>query len=116
MSRPAALIRPGDRAPAARPDSQNTVKLRLTPDRARRSVENDDYAAFARRVLRAYARRVATGDIDALTSMTTLASDIDTAIGQAVMGLRAFGYSWAEIGTRLGITRQAAQQRWGARS
>ncbi len=28
-------------------------------------------------------------------------------------GLRGFGYSWAEIATRLGITRQAAQQRWG---
>jgi hypothetical protein len=30
--------------------------------------------------------------------------------------LRAAGYSWAEIGARLGITRQAAQQRWGRRS
>jgi hypothetical protein len=42
--------------------------------------------------------------------------DIDTAIGQAVTGLRAFGYSWADIGARLGITRQAAQQRRGAQS
>ena len=32
---------------------------------------------------------------------------------EAVKGLRDFGYSWAEIGSRLGITRQAAQQRWG---
>jgi hypothetical protein len=86
----------------------------LTPNRAARPVENDEFAAFARRVLRAYARRVATGDIDALTSMTTLSADIDTAIGQAVAGLRALGYSWADIGTRLGITRQAAQQRWGS--
>jgi hypothetical protein len=30
--------------------------------------------------------------------------------------LRACGYSWAEIGSRLGITRQAAHQRWGATS
>jgi hypothetical protein len=29
-----------------------------------------------------------------------------------VKGTGARGYSWAEIGTRLGITRQAAQQRW----
>ena len=76
--------------------------------------ENDDYAAFTRRVLRAYARRVATGDIEALIAMTGLASDIDAAIGHAVAGLRAYGYSWAEIGSRLGITRQAAQQRWGS--
>ena len=45
--------------------------------------------------------------------MTDLADEIDTAISQAVTGLRGFGYSWAEIGSRLGITRQAAQQRWG---
>ena len=86
----------------------------MTPNRARRPVDNDEYASFARRVLRAYARRVATGDIDALEAMTDLSAEIDTAIGQAVTGLRAFGYSWADIGTRLGITRQAAQQRWGS--
>ena len=45
--------------------------------------------------------------------MLGLSAEIDTAIGQAVTGLRGYGYSWAEIGSRLGITRQAAQQRWG---
>jgi hypothetical protein len=45
-----------------------------------------------------------------------LADDIDDATQQAVNGLRAAGYSWSEIGDRLGITRQAAQQRWGRRS
>ena len=45
--------------------------------------------------------------------MLGLSAEIDTAISQAVTGLRQFGYSWAEIGSRLGITRQAAQQRWG---
>ena len=79
-------------------------------------MENDEYASFVRRVLRAYTRRVATGDIDALTAMTDLSDEIDTAIGQAVTALRGVGYSWAEIGTRLGITRQAAQQRWGGQS
>jgi hypothetical protein len=99
--------------PAASSAGQNTVKNPLTPNRAGRLVENDEYAAFARRVLRAYARRVATGDVEALTLMTDLAHEIDTTISQAVTGLREFGYSWAEIGSRLGITRQAAQQRWG---
>ena len=46
--------------------------------------------------------------------MSHLSEEIDTAISQAVTGLRGFGYSWADIGTRLGITRQAAQQRWGS--
>ena len=48
--------------------------------------------------------------------MTSLADEIDAAIAEALKGLRACGYSWAEISSRLGITRQAAQQRWGASS
>jgi hypothetical protein len=76
-------------------------------------VENDEYAAFARRIVAAYARRVGHGDVEALPAMVALAGDLDTAIYHAVTGLRGFGYSWADIATRLGVTRQAAQQRWG---
>jgi hypothetical protein len=97
----------------ARRERPSDVNTPLTPKRSRRVVENDDYAAFARRVIRAYARRIAGGDIEALTAMTTLADDLDQAINEAVTGLREFGYSWAEIARPLGITRQAAQQRWG---
>ena len=101
----------------ARPaGGKNTVNRRLTSKARRPVVENDDYAAFTHRILRAYARRVATGDIEALTRMTHLADDIETAIRSAVTGLRDHGYSWAEIGSRLGVTRQAAQQHWGAQS
>jgi hypothetical protein len=92
---------------------KNTVNQRLTSKAGQPVVENDDYAAFAHRILRAYARRVATGDIEALTRMTSLADDIETAIRNAVTGLRDCGYSWADIGSRLGVTRQAAQQHWG---
>ena len=95
---------------------ESSVKTLLTPRRRKRVVENDEYAAFARRVIRAHSRRVAQGDIDAITAMTALADDLDTAIRDAITGLRRRGYSWAEIGTRLGITRQAAQQRWGGDS
>jgi hypothetical protein len=94
----------------------STVKPRLTANRRREVVENDAYAAFTRRVIRAYARRVATGDVEALTDLVGLATQLDTAILQAVTGLRACGYSWTEIATRLGITRQAAHQRWGGDS
>ena len=65
--------------------------------------------------MRAHARRVAAGDVDALVDMTELATALDEAITQAVTGLRNAGYSWAEIAARLGVTRQAAQQRWGHR-
>ena len=101
---------------ASASDHPNTVNDHLTARRARAVVENDEYAAFARRILRAYARRIADGDIESLTLMTGLAADVETAIRCAVVGLREFGYSWAEIGSRLGVTRQAAQQRWGART
>ena len=56
------------------------------------------------------------GDIESLTDMTALADDIEAAIRNAITGLREFGYSWADIGSRLGVTRQAAQQRWGSPS
>ena len=96
--------------------STSTVKARLTANRARRTVENDDFGAFARRILAAYARRVGDGDVEWPAQMTALAAERDEAIGEAVTGLRGVGYSWAEIGLRLGITRQAAQQRWGHQS
>jgi hypothetical protein len=113
MSALHALPDPQGTSRPASPAGQNTVNTRLTPHRPRRVVENDEYAAFLGRIVRAYARRVAAGDVEALTLMTGLSADLDDAIGQAVTGLRGFGYSWAEIGNRLGITRQAAQQRWG---
>ena len=93
--------------------TQSTVKPRLTANRRRDVIENDAYAAFTRRVIRAYARRVATGDVEALTDLVGLSNQLDTAILQAVTGLRTCGYSWTEIAARLGITRQAAHQRWG---
>ncbi len=93
--------------------SKNTVRPALTRNRRREVVENDAYAAFARRVLRAYARRVAAGDVEALADLTALSHEVEAAIRAAVIGLRDFGYSWAEIGTRVGITRQSAHERWG---
>jgi hypothetical protein len=81
--------------------------------RVRRVVENDEYAAFIRRVIAAYSRRVAAGDVEALRDLAALSDQLDTAITDAVTGLRRFGYSWTEIGNRLGISKQAAHQRWG---
>jgi hypothetical protein len=100
-------------SPARQLPRPDTVKAGLTPNRSRRLVENDEYSAFVRRILRAYARRVGDGDGEALALMLGLADELDAAIAVAVEGLRACGYSRAEIGSRLDITRQAAQERWG---
>ena len=95
------------------PGLRSNVNARLTRRRRGRVTENDEYAAFARRVIRAWARRVAAGDIDAVSDMAAAAHELDDALRNAVSGLRGKGYSWAEIAARLGVTRQAAQQRWG---
>ncbi len=81
------------------------------PDR--QVVENDAYAAFVRRVLRAAGRRVAAGDVEGLAYLVALSDEVECSIRAAVLGLREFGYSWAEVAARVGVTRQAAQQRWG---
>ncbi|MFI7126058.1 ECF-type sigma factor [Nonomuraea sp. NPDC050153] len=95
------------------PETDCTDKATLTPEPARRVVENDQYAAFLRRAIRAYGRRIASGDVEALADAIALIDELDDAIAQAVTGLRAQGYSWTEIARPLTITRQAAQQRWG---
>ncbi|MEV0570206.1 hypothetical protein [Dactylosporangium sp. NPDC050588] len=83
--------------------------------RAKRTVESGEFDAFARRILRAYARRVAAGDIEALAGLAMLSSEVDTVVREAVRGLRAmpYRYSWDEIGSRLGVSRQAVQMRYG---
>src|SRR5262245_14313017 len=96
--------------------SKNTVNPTLTRTRAKRGkrvVENSEYASFARRVLKGYARRVAAGDIEALRELAVFVSDVDDATRVAVAGLRRFGYSWLDIAEQVGISKQAAQQRWG---
>jgi hypothetical protein len=94
----------------------NGVNTPLTANRRTRPVvENTDYTAFARRVIRAAGRRIADGDVEGLADLLNLTHELNTAIDTAVTGLRLCGYSWAEIASRLDITRQAAQQRWSDR-
>lgn len=93
-----------------------TVKTTLTParrSRVRRHTENTDYAAFVTRVLRAHGKRVADGDVPALSELVSLSVELDAAITTGITGLRRHGHSWADIATGLGVTRQAAQQKWG---
>jgi hypothetical protein len=82
------------------------------PDRA--AVENVDYSQFLRRILRAMARRAAA-DIEALPMLAGAADEVEILLTEAVGRCRAEGYSWAAVGARLGITRQAAQQRFGVK-
>jgi hypothetical protein len=84
--------------------------------------ETAEFGEMVRRMVKAYRRRVAgdqaagiVADIDQLANLAGLAADVDAAITEAVAGCRANGYSWADVGDVLGITRQAAYQRYGLR-
>ena len=80
----------------------------------KRQREIPEYGAFARRMIRAYGRRVADADPEDLAGLRDLRDDVERAIQVAVDGQRRdYGRSWAEIGRGLGITRQSAQERYG---
>lgn len=78
-----------------------------------RKRENGEFASFAGRIIRAYGRRIAAGDVEALPELAKLQRDMDVVMGQAVVGLKQAGYSWADVAERLGTSRQAAHQRFG---
>jgi len=92
--------------------SRTSDKTRLSANRRKRFVETDDYAAFIRRAIRAHGRRVGDGDVEALPGLLAVSAELEHALGVAVAGLRKHGYSWTEIAARIGVTRQAARQRW----
>ena len=57
-------------------------------------------------------RRALLARVDELRTDTLKAATIDARIRSSVAELRAAGVSWAVIGDALGITRQAAAQRY----
>jgi DNA-binding CsgD family transcriptional regulator len=78
----------------------------------KRQVENAEYGQFATRIIHGMYER-ASGDPDALPALRDIARSAESHMKMAVAALRSEGYSWADIGLRLGISRQAAQQHYG---
>ena len=68
-----------------------------------------------RRILRGMGKRIGDGDIARLAEVRSLRSDLDAIEAEMVRSLRSprWNYTWDEIGRELGISKQAAQQRWG---
>jgi len=86
----------------------------VTGRRQRRYVETEEYVGMLHRMLAALGTRVAGADIAMLAAMAGLPALVERLLGETVTRLRAdHGYSWGDIGHALGITRQAAQQRFG---
>lgn len=84
----------------------------LTAVHQRRRHEAPDMEAFLRRGLMALARRAGEGDMEAVEALSRLQVDVDQQLAAGVAGMRGKGYSWGQLAQPLGVTRQAAQQRW----
>jgi len=69
----------------------------------------------AKRNLNALAKDVAAmGDEEDIIGLAELSKDIDALLGEVIRYQnKTTGRSWAWMGNLFGITRQAAQQRWG---
>lgn len=88
------------------------VNQRVTRNRPR---ETPEYAAMLRRMIAAYARRVAEADDVDLAEMVELRDALEDAIEAAVQGQREHhGASWADVARGLGVSRQYAQRRYGS--
>lgn len=74
--------------------------------------DHAEFSAFVRRILRAMGRRCAQSDPEDLADLLALRAEVDKAVDLAVAGMRERGTSWTEIARPLGISRQAARQRW----
>lgn len=74
----------------------------------------EEYTAFVKRILRATERRVGNGDIEGVRALAELQAELDGALRTAIRRLRAepWNYSWTDVSRALGVTRQAARQRF----
>lgn len=75
--------------------------------------EAPELGAASRRFARALVQRATEGDDVALEQLVEVQAAVDDAVERAAVALHDFGYSWTEVGNRLGISRQAARQRFG---
>jgi len=78
----------------------------------KRTVDTSDYLDMCGRTISAAGRRVAESDVETLPELLQLHELVDVAAAAAVAGLRDRGWTWQSIGDALGVTRQAAIQRW----
>ena len=87
--------------------------MKIRRKRQPRRIEASEFAGFARRIVRAFGRRVAAGDVEALGDLVAIREAIDQALIVAVTGLRHQGYSYGQMAGRLGCTRQNVWAQWG---
>ena len=78
--------------------------------------DSSEYLGFMERVTKNLAKRAVDDGIDALHSLGVIAKLHDSVMHELVAYLRTEeggAYSWTDIGDALGVTRSAAQKRFG---
>ena len=75
--------------------------------RTERQTEDADFAAAGRRMIQALGRR------GAFAELYRLEDDLHTAEQAAVDRMRGEGYSWADIGAQVQVTKQTVYKRFG---
>lgn len=76
-------------------------------------VETIPYLRGVGRMVRAAGRRVADADEPEMAELLRLRETVELAVQEAVDGWRGMGRSWSEIGAAMGMSKQAAAQRFG---
>lgn len=74
-----------------------------------------DYIKFVKRTIRAIDKRGAELDGIHLRELIDLDSELHDTIRRVVGALRESGYTWDDIASSVGTTRQAAHSRWAYR-
>jgi hypothetical protein len=97
------------------PERDSTDKAPLSVRNGSVERSDEDVTAGIARMIRALGRRCAEADPDTAALLRLLVDELDDAIAGAVAGWRSTGFSDAQIGRELGVTKQAVQQRWPRR-
>ena len=73
---------------------------------------DEELAEAIVRMTRALGRRCAGADPDSAAYLRLVRDELAAAEAEAVKGWRVLGFSHADIGRELGVTKQAVQKRW----
>jgi len=66
-------------------------------------------------MIRAAGRRAGHDDVEELTQLLELRRELDAAVLTAVVGLRASGWTWRQLGEATGTSKEAAVLKWASK-
>ena len=89
----------------------------MATTRRKETRETSEYISMLRRMVRGLGRRVANGDPGDLADAIRLQRELDVVIREAVAVMRdQAGFSWQQLADEMGVSKQAAQQKYGRRA